>query len=407
MDFLKVSDNGHYFTRGGEPFFWLGGTIWPAHCEFNTEELEFYFKKHHELGFTVEHIMLAFENWDGTSVEIRPKDMTIYDPPLWLDNNPATPNEAFFKRVDEVIRIAAKYEILIVILACGGAWGTFVDYRKVITKENAGAYGKWLGERYRDEPNIVWSNGFDLPPWWYEDIAQEFAAGLTEGDRGKHLQFYHPCGCMSSNHFHQEKWLSGNFIQTWAFHENIHRMVIADYHRRPYKPVVHVEGSYEADHSYPTSPISSHRIRNQAYWAYLSGGFHTYGHGDIYRREPYWRDTLDSYGGRHMKVLKDFFTSLEWWKLVPDQSLFMIGEQVNHVAARTMDNSLAVIYFGFRAVLPVNVGRIGNGKPVRVTWIDPQNGNRMDGGILRGELVYRFTSHSACDDALLLLTAEE
>ena len=413
MDYLKVSDNKRHFVRDGAPFFWMGDTIWPAVSWYSLEELEIYFKRRGEQGFTVSHIMFAWTLprflYDG-SEEGRVVKAQEEEIPLWLNENPATPNEAYFDKLDQVVALAAKYGILITLLPNGGSSGTHVHAKKIITMDNVRAYGKWLGRRYRDEPNIVWVNGFDLLPWMYEDIAIEFIRGIMEEDEGRHLLFYHPCGGASSSHFHNEDWLSANFIQTWSDYGSIQGMVTADYHRKPHKPVVHVEGAYESGSEYPSAPITSWHVREQAYWSYMNGGFHTYGHNDMWRKTPFWQDALDSRGAWQMKVLKDIFTSFDWWKLVPDPQLIRQLFKPGHAAARSADGGFAIIYYAHRSTLAVDIEKIGGGRPVRGEWIDPQNGERRVGAVYAGSAnagsACRITSPAQYDDAILLLTAE-
>ena len=400
--FLEVSGNGHYFVKDGEPFFWLGDTIWPAPSAYSDEELEFYFKRRHEQGFTIAHITLPYISFDGVFAAV--PGASADDMPMWRNNNPATPNEEYFERVDRIIRRADKFGLLLSLGPCGGGGGTLVDRYKLITVDNARPYGRWLAERYKDFPNIVWSAGFDVPPWCFEDIAIEFTAGIKEGG-DEHILFYHPCGGTSSNHFHNEDWLSANMIQTWAAYELIPKMVTADYHRKPYKPIVLAEGAYEAGTEYPTKPITARLARRQAYASYLSGGFHTYGHNDFWRKTPYWRECLESKGAKSMSVLKDFLTSLEWWKITPYQSLFDAWVSEAHSAAISEDGDFAIVYFAHREELPIRTGRVCAGEPVRAVWVDPENGNRTDAGLIN-EQVHAFTSPPSCDDAILLLTSE-
>jgi hypothetical protein len=402
MGFLKISENGRYFERDGVPFFWLGDTIWPAPSAYSEEELEFYFNRRAAQGFTVAHIMVPWVSLGGELFAVTVND-TMEDMPFWLDNNPATPNDDYFKLVDRVIRIAAKYDIIIVILPCGGGNATFVDINKVITADNARAYAKWMAERYKDEPNIVWANGFDTQPWNYEDVAREFAAGIREGG-ARQLMTYHACGPYSSSYFHNEDWLDMNFIQTWKDYELIGKMVAEDYKKEPVKPVIHVEGAYEDGIEYPTGPITSYLVRWQAYMAFLNGGFHTYGHNDLWRKSPYWRECVDAKGANEMTVLKDFFASLAWWKLRPDLSLFGPENTKGRAAAISEDGDFAVVYFTSRMALPVHIGRVGGGVNVRAVWIDPASGRRVSEMTVNGD-VYEFSSPPCCDDALLLLKA--
>jgi len=408
MDFLRISDNKRYFVRGGAPFFWMGDTIWPAVSWYSMEELETYFKRRREQGFTLAHIMIAWTMprmlHDGSEDGRDPK-IVADEIPFWLNDNPATPNEAYFNKLDRVIELAAKYGILITILPNGGSGGSFVHSKKVITLENIRAYGRWLGRRYRDEPNIVWVNGFDLLPWMYEDLTREFNAGLLEEDGGNHLLFFHPCGSASSSHFHGEDWLAANFIQTWSDYNLIQNMVTADYHRKPAKPVVHVEGAYEAGTEYTTAPITSWHVREQAYWSYLCGGFHTYGHNDMWRKAPSWRDALDSKGAWQMKILKDFFTALDWWKLEPDPQLIKPVFRGGHAAARSADGQFAVIYYAHRSTLMIDMQRLNGGNAISGEWMDPQTGKRF-GKFMPGGAACRITSPAQCDDAVLLLKAK-
>jgi hypothetical protein len=237
------------------------------------------------------------------------------------------------------------------------------------------------------------------------DLARAFNDALLEEDGGNHLLFFHPCGAASSSHFHGEDWLAANFIQTWSDYSLIQGMVTADYHRKPTKPVVHVEGAYEAGTEYTTAPITSWHVRQQAYWGYLCGGFHTYGHNDMWRKAPSWQDALDSKGAWQMKILSDIFTSLEWWKLVPDPLFIRTVFRGGHVAARAGDNSFAVIYYAHRSTLIVDIDKLGGGKPVSGEWVDAQNGNRFGQAVYKGAEC-RITSPAQCDDAVLLLKPE-
>src|SRR5438046_2331676 len=153
---LKVSENGRYFVRDGAPFFWMGDTVWSLVNRYTPEEAEEYLERRRRQGFTVVHVMILFDGGPGlTTPAADPRNQ-----PPFLDMNPATPNEAYFRNVDHVVRLAREKGFILVILPCGGSSGSFVQKKPVITAENARSYGRWLGQRYHSEPHIVWSNGF-------------------------------------------------------------------------------------------------------------------------------------------------------------------------------------------------------------------------------------------------------
>ena len=401
---LTVSNTGHYLLKDGTPFFWLGDTTWSLVNRYTKEEAEVYLEHRRKQGFTVEHMMLLFDG--GPGITTLASNAEGAEP--FLNMNPATPNEAYFKNVDELIRSAGQKGLIMVILPCGGSSGSFVKKKQIITRDNARIYGKWLGRRYKNMPNIIWANGFDLKPWDFEEVAREFAAGLREGDGGSHLITYHPSGGSSSSYFHHEDWLHFNIIQTWADYLKIYPMVTADFLRVPPKPVVMAEGAYEEGPEYPTAPITPLLIRKQAYWSYLAGGFHTYGHNDMWRKNPTWRQALDSPGARQMGVLKRILTSREWWRHVPDQSVFAMGasgEKTLNAAARSTAGDSILVYLSSPTTVSLNMSRITAGQAVRAAWVNPETGEQTAIGSFPNTGQRAFTTPESWQDAVLLLDA--
>ena len=401
---LKVSENGRYFVKDGSPFFWLGDTTWSIVNQYTKEEAEFYLEYRRKQGFTVEHVMPLFDG--GPGIKTSSGNAAGEEP--FLNMNPATPNGAYFANLDHIVKVAQGKGLVVVILPCGGSGGSFVDKKKIVTKENAGAYGRWLGRRYKDMPNIVWANGFDLKPWRYEEIAREFAAGLQGADGGSHLITYHPSGGASSSYFHHEDWLAANIIQTWADYLKIYPMVFSDYMRIPPKPVIMAEGAYEEGSEYPTKPITPLLVRKQAYWSYLAGGFHTYGHNDIWRKNPTWRQALDAPGARQMGILKKIFTARHWWKLVPDQSIFASGasgEKTLNASARSADGDSVIVYLSSPTTVLLKMSKISASKVVRAKWVNPETGEETIIGDFQNSGTRSFTTPQSQEDAVLLLDA--
>ena len=113
-------------------------------------------------------------------------------------------------------------------------WGYYVNETTVLNVDNARGYGRWLGARYKDAPNIVWVNGGDRIPTGCEDVYRALARGLREGDGGAHLITYHPCGWRSSaQFFHGDDWLDFNMIETWTEWAKVYPAVLADALLRP------------------------------------------------------------------------------------------------------------------------------------------------------------------------------
>ena len=402
---LEVSENGRYFVRDGKPFFWLGDSAWSLLSLYTPAEAKEYLDHRSRQGFTVIHVMIPFDGGPGlkTSGSNPNGQLPFHD---W---NPLKPNEAYFRNLDALADAAQKDGLILYILPLGGSGGSFVDKLHVFTKQNARAYGEWLGRRYRDKPNIVWMDGFDLEPWRYRDIAEEFVAGLQAGDRGAHLISYAPGAGFSSSYFQNEPWLSFDHIQVWNDYWRAHSFVIADYCRLPVKPVVMAEGTYEAGTEYASGPITPLIVRKEAYWSYLGGGFHTYGHNDIWRKNPDWRESLDSPGARQLGILERLLTAHEWWKLVPDQAVFVRGassDETQNVAARSTDGDLVIAYLASPAPVSVDLRAISAAKTVRATLVNPETGEETSAGVFSRDSTEQFSSPAGSTDTVLVLQAQ-
>ena len=68
-------------------------------------------------------------------------------------------------------------------------------------------------------------------------------------------------------------------------------------------------------------------VRRQAYYSYLAGAHHTYGHNDSWRVLPTWKKALDAPGAVADGHSEEdvFMARTEWWLLVPDQSVCLGG----------------------------------------------------------------------------------
>lgn len=400
----RLTTQGHYFVLGGKPFFWLGDTNWALFNLYAPSEVEEYLDHRTRQGFTVVNVMMIYSGGPGKKVTV---ENTEGDAPF-LNGNPATPNQAFFRNVDRVLSAARTRNLVLAVMPCGGSSGAFVTKQKLFTEANVRAYGRWLGRRYKDAPNLIWVNGFDLKSSEHVEITRALVAGLREGDGGKHPITFHPGGGNSSSFFHPESWLSYNTIQTWSDYWRIHPLVLADYCRLPVKPVVLAEGAYEAGPEYPSRPITPLIVRKQAWWAFLAGGFHTYGHNDMWRKNPAWRESLDSPGALQMRVLKEVLEPREWWTLVPDQSVIAAGAGADrdlNAAARSTRGNLAIVYLSTRNSVSIDLGKISASKTVRVTWVNPETGELSPEGVFSNSRLRSFSPSLKSEDAVLLLEA--
>ena len=391
---VKASENGRYLVdRNENPVFWLGTTQWNIFREYTRDEAGITIESVKKNGFSFIQAMLMGVG-DGTK-------SNVYGDKPWINDDPLTPNEAYFRNVDSVIRIARENSIVFSVTLY------HQRYRKFITLKNARAWAKWLALRYRNMPNIVWS----MTPEAKEEfvpVLRELAAGLREGDGGIHPITFKPDPApYTSSFIHNEEWLDFNSMQTWKSVELIYPMVTKDYNLKPVKPVLMAEGAYEqgSEYGFDVTPLW---IRRQAYYSYLLGGHHTYGHNDSWRVLPTWKKALYAPGAVQMGVLKKIFLNRkEWWFLIPDQTIFAGGGNVNgqvlNLAARHKDGKWVMVYLGSKSSFSINMDKITAADKVNVFWIDPKTGDSVAVGSFPNTGVKTFTTPDDWEDALLLL----
>ncbi len=279
-------------------------------------------------------------------------------------------------------------------------------YRKIITVENGRAWAKWLAQRYKDDAQhrLVHDAGGQAG---VRPGPARAGGGLREGDGGRHLITFKPDPApYSSSFIHDEKWLDFDSMQTWKSVKLIYPMVTHDYNLKPVKPVLMAEGAYEhgSEYGFDVTPLW---IRRQAYYSYLAGAHHTYGHNDSWRVLPTWKQALDAPGAVQLGILKKIFLGLaEWWYLVPDQSIFATGGQTQgqilNLAARHKDGKWVMVYLAARHPSRSTWTRspLAN---VNARWIDPKTDHATAAGSFSNTGVPSFSTPDGWEDAVLIL----
>jgi len=411
MTRLKVSERRHFLvTEGGQPFFYLADTAWELFHRLGREDAEFYLGERAAQGFTVIQAVVLAE-FNGL-VEPNP-----YGHLPLVDSEPARPVEAYFRHVDWIVDKAASLGLVTGILPTWGdkwnkKWGVGPE---IFTPENARVYGAFLGRRYREKP-IIWILGGDRPVDGEHHLAiiRAMAAGLRDGDGGRHLLTFHPTGGRSSSEYVQaEPWLDFNMIQS-GHSRNCpnYNMVAADFARDPARPVLDGEPAYE-DHPAEFKPengyMDDYDVRKNAYWAVLAGACgHTYGCHDMWQfyepgrkavnfaRTP-WQEAIHLPGAQQMRHLRRLVESRPMLLRVPDQDLIAAGqgEGTDHIqAARARDGSYALVYFASGRPATIDLARLGH-PTVWAGWFDPRSGAAHEAGELAARGPHEFTPPSS------------
>ncbi|SMF17982.1 Putative collagen-binding domain of a collagenase [Alteromonadaceae bacterium Bs31] len=400
---IQVASNPHFFQHTkGQPFFWLGDTGWLLFSKLDRAEAEYYLENRRKKGFNTIQVMVlhtveasnfqgdhALANGDLSKPKIspgsKPSDPTQYD---------------YWDHVDYIIDLAAKKGLWMAMVPI---WGSPVKEGKV-SVEQATRYSRFLVERYNNKPNIIWLNGGDTFGNEHTEVWQAIGETLAANNPNKHLITFHPRGRqMSGEWFHQQAWLDFNMFQSGHrhYHQDIApesyrfgpdnwRYAALDYQRKPVKPTLDGEPSYEEIphglHNPDLPRWQARDLRRYAYWSVFAGGAgFTYGHNSVmqfyrggdderaFHARSEWQPALDAPGAGQMQYLKKLMLDYDYFSRIPDQSLVLNnGEKFEWLAAcRGRDYAMVYNYTGRE--IKMQLGKV-SGQRILARWYNPRSG---------------------------------
>ena len=377
---LEIGPTGRYLVdRDGRPFLIVGDSPQSLIVNLSTAQAGHFFANRQAAGFNSVWINLLCDRYTGGR-----SDGTTYDgiAPFTKPGDLSTPNPSYFARVDDMIRLAAQHRLVVFLdpIETGG-WLTVL--RRNGTAK-AYAYGRYLGLRYRRDPNIVWLNGNDFQTWRHprdDALVLSVAKGIRSVDPNQ-LQTIE-LNYFKSTSLDDPRWRSIVGLDAAYTYVPTYAEVLKAYARRKYLPVFMIEANYEGEHWY-TGPST---LRRQEYWTMLSGATgQFYGNKYTWPFLHEWPRYLNTIGSRQMTFATNLFSHRRWYDLVPDTEhrLVVAGygtySNVGSVnsndyvtAARTPDGRLAIAYLPTGHPVEIDMRRM-SGSRVRVQWYDPTTG---------------------------------
>jgi len=174
-------------------------------------------------------------------------------------------------------------------------------------------------------------------------------------------------------------------------------MVRADYEKIPVRPVVNGEARYEEEDG-----ITPFQCRCAGYWSILAGGFYSYGHRDNWKSPVTWKNWYNTSGAKQMKIMGDIFRSISWWKLIPDQSVF-VNQIKDNAVALSADGDWILAYLTNAEPVTIKMNMITASKSATAWWIDPLTGKKTMITKLITSENHTFSTPKGCEDAVLLI----
>jgi hypothetical protein len=288
--------------------------------------------------------------------------------------------------VDRVINLAAQYGLQVMLDPAETAG--FLPTMRNNGTNKCRAYGQYLGNRYKNFPNIIWISGNDFQTWQTasdDALALAVARGILDNDTN-HLHTVELNYQVSSS-LDDPKWASIvglNAVYTYA---PTYAEVLHAYGQSPTMPVFMVEANYESEKDSGTDGGSTYNLRLQEYWTMLSGASgQLYGNHYTWQFIPGWQTNLATIGTRQFGYVKALFEARAWYNLVPDTSHVVVTRGYGTfsssgsidsndyaTAASTPDGTLVMVYMPTRRTVTVDMSKLRD--DAVGWWYDPASGS--------------------------------
>ncbi|MCB9135431.1 MAG: glycoside hydrolase family 140 protein [Anaerolineales bacterium] len=401
--------------QNNQPFFIVGEAAWSLIGQVSLEDAQLYIDDLAARGFNTIITTLV----EGYYADNAPANFYGIEPYI-PENVFSGPNEPYFAHADDVINYAASKGILVILSpnylgCCNDGWRYELENLNTIT--DAISYGTYIGNRYKNFPNLIYAWGNDMIPdnSNVEEKIDAMASAVKAVDPN-HLHTFHAVSEISSWEvmtMYNYNWIDFNSIYT-------------------YNPVQgEMESNYDPDGNLNTAPpmplflFESHyendwagkdalATRREGYVGVLTGASgYAYGNNPIWHMNghPTWNTTdwhlhLDDEGRADMTHFHALFASRDWVHLVPDLDNTLVvankgsGDDYS-AAALTADGNTAIIFFPYSKSVTVNMALL-NGATANVWWFNPRDGSAQAGGTVPNTGTHSFTPPTNADWLLVL-----
>jgi hypothetical protein len=376
---LRVEPGKRYLIDANDrPFLIHGDSPWSLIVQLTREEVDRYLDDRQARGFNTLLVNLIEHKFAKNA----PRN-AYGEGPFLSPGDFRTPNPAYFAHADWVLARAAQKGFLVLLVPSylGYGGGSEGWYGEMVANGTAAlrAYGRFLGRRYRNYTNILWTYGGDFNPP-HRDVVRAIADGIREFDT-RALGTAH-CGSETAaiEYWGGESWLQVSNVYTY---NPVYPVALRHYQRFEHTPFFLIESTYENEHN-----ATTRQLRAQAYHALLAGASgHVFGNNPIWSFDGpkifpapvTWRKALDGPGSRSMAYVWNVFAARPWWTLVLDTRNAMPIEALGHghnraVAALAQDRTFGMAYVPIAREVSIDLGQLA-GLEVTATWYDPTTGS--------------------------------
>jgi hypothetical protein len=381
-----ADDHRTILDKAGRPWASVGDAAWSSIVMLHADERNAYLERIVGLHYDAV-IVNVVENYYS---EHPPKDAdgnAPFDGALFS----SAPSPDYWAGVDDYVQESARLGVtmLMCVAYLGYADDGVAEALQQATVDDAFEYGRFLGDRYRAAPNILWVMGGDRT-----DVAPDLLDRVDAIARGvrsagdTHLMASHAGdGVLGSDVYGQFPWLDIDTVY------DITHDLVADTHRamttEPTRPVLAIEALYESDRENPLPPGDPY-LRYQSWAPFMAGTF-----GQVFGNNPRWLfgSTTWSFGAPttwqlslndpagvwdrstiEQGYLAQFAEQWDWASAPPDiDQRFVTASDGNDLAAGRFRQGLGMVYVPDGTRVQVDLAALGS-PTLSITRFDPTDG---------------------------------
>jgi len=402
--FIRPSANNRYLTYAdGEPFYWLGDTHWSGFNiaerlnESNDARFSSMFKglidRRVEQGFTVWKVETFANNNEQGNYPVNEGGNAWFNGRFFIDLN-----VNFWQNIDQRIEYLANRGMVISL-----AQGIGRSMRNSLSELDHKRLARYILARYGAYPT-VWITAQE-----YND-GHAGACGPCWANVSAYVFDLDPYKRANSMHnaatnviaYHDQLWYG--FVTLQQAHNRVDSVYywLSQYNAIPARPILEDEANYEdIIPSYGGGVVTPKwKTRQSAWQSQIAGTFgFTYGAQGIWWgcytvqdsnsncgtgvNARAWYTAIDFPVGQQMSLMAAFWTSFDWWTLVPDGNAILWASVAPSDTQRPYqksdgnNRSLIIAYLPLQLNGNVYNGTVRNLSPTGIyksQWFNPRNG---------------------------------
>ena len=240
----------------------VGDSPWSLVANLSASDMNYYFADRQAKGFNTALVGVLVDSYIGGRDDLSTYDRIYpFTSGTGTSSDLSTPNPIYWSRVDTMVQLARKHGITVMLAPAETGGLLPLLRRNGPTKDFS--YGAVLGNRYRNDPNVIWISGNDYQTgnWRNDPYVTAVAKGIRSADP-THIQTIE-LNFNSSTSFDNPNWPPLINLNAAYTYFPTYSEVLKAYNEANPDPVFMVEANYEFENNTGGPATTNETLRRQ------------------------------------------------------------------------------------------------------------------------------------------------